>query len=514
MLRKPIGLPETLPVEQERPTVGIVTALSKEYAAVEAIFDAKREYVVRGSLSAGHRYLLGEVPAANGGKHSVVLSLANKGNNSAAIRATLLLEHFPNVRFIIMVGIAGGVPHRERPSEHVRLGDVVISNEKGVVQYDFYRETVSEKVADVPPRPPNAMLLEGVRLLETVERRGVSPWIKLIDKTLRHLRVTRPSSKTDVLTNSTNSQLRIRHPKDNRRKKGRPRVFLGPIASANNLLKNPITRDQLRDKYGAKAVEMEGSGIADATWNHDASYLVVRGICDYCDSHKGDTWQDYAAVVAAAYTRALLESLEGVPKDNRNYRQQKTSLKKASPAKKLIYALDLLSGWKFVSTSAHPTVAIANEIIGIGNNDGTTFNLSPMKPIANCRVEFELRIIDDGGDTSRWAGIRLRGAQYDFRFGYLAYLRRTGTVELYTAGKVLAGESDPVVPDTKNLWTHLRIEIFNSHVWVFVNGQLHIHVKDTTFRNKGLIFLHTFGTHTQFRNMRVWQLMRAPRKIS
>ena len=38
-------------------------------------------------------------------------------------------------------------------------------------------------------------------------------------------------------------------------------------------------------------------------------YLVVRGICDYCDSHKNDDWQQYAAVVAAAYTRALIESI-------------------------------------------------------------------------------------------------------------------------------------------------------------------------------------------------------------
>ena len=38
-------------------------------------------------------------------------------------------------------------------------------------------------------------------------------------------------------------------------------------------------------------------------------YLVVRGICDYCDAHKNDTWQNYAAPAAAAYVRALLEAL-------------------------------------------------------------------------------------------------------------------------------------------------------------------------------------------------------------
>jgi hypothetical protein len=57
------------------------------------------------------------------------------------------------------------------------------------------------------------------------------------------------------------------------------------------------------------AVEMEGSGVADATWDLSAGYFIIRGICDYCDANKTDIWQDYAAIVAAGYTRALLESL-------------------------------------------------------------------------------------------------------------------------------------------------------------------------------------------------------------
>ena len=89
-------------------------------------------------------------------------------------------------------------------------------------------------------------------------------------------------------------------------------MFLGPIASANTLLKDPTKRDALRDQFGARAVEMEGSGIADATWTHGIGYLVVRGICDYCDATKNDTWQMYAAMAAAAYVLALLEAMPGL----------------------------------------------------------------------------------------------------------------------------------------------------------------------------------------------------------
>lgn len=301
-------LADTLANEEPRPTVGIMTALPKEYTAVKVMLENPIPYLVPGG-GAGRQYLLGELPAANGGRHSLVLSLADMGNNIAATRATLLLEHFPSVKSIIMVGIAGGVPNPKKPDEHVRLGDVVVLNQKGVVQYDFDKETITETVHRHPPRPPSASLLEAVRLLEAAEVEGKRPWLRFIDQAMNLLKTTRPSEETDTLVCSTNSTKAICHPRDIKRIKGRPRVFIGPVASANKLLKNPVKRDELRCKFGVKAVEMEGSGIADATWNHEVGYLVVRGICDYCDSNKGDDWQDYAAVVAAAYTRALLESI-------------------------------------------------------------------------------------------------------------------------------------------------------------------------------------------------------------
>ncbi|KAE8395978.1 hypothetical protein BDV23DRAFT_178045 [Aspergillus alliaceus] len=46
---------------------------------------------------------------------------------------------------------------------------------------------------------------------------------------------------------------------------------------------------------------MEAAGIMD-----EIPCLVVRGICDYADTHKQDSWHYYAAAVAAAYCRALL----------------------------------------------------------------------------------------------------------------------------------------------------------------------------------------------------------------
>jgi hypothetical protein len=47
--------------------------------------------------------------------------------------------------------------------------------------------------------------------------------------------------------------------------------------------------------------EMEAAGLMN-----DFSCLVIRGISDYCDSHKHDAWQRYAAGNVAAFTRELL----------------------------------------------------------------------------------------------------------------------------------------------------------------------------------------------------------------
>jgi len=37
--------------------------------------------------------------------------------------------------------------------------------------------------------------------------------------------------------------------------------------------------------------------------------LVIRGICDYADSHKNKIWQNYASAAAAAYAKLLLSRL-------------------------------------------------------------------------------------------------------------------------------------------------------------------------------------------------------------
>jgi len=254
-------------------------------------------------------YSLGKISFKEGKKHELVLATSGTENNAATLQASLLLEHFPDLKLIISVGIGGGVPNPVRSDDHVRLGDIVVSNEKGVIQYDQIKQEANRITYRNQPKPPSARLLEAARYLETEEIIGNCLWEKYVTQALSTLKITRPPEERDILYSTENDKKIILHPEDPKRITGRPRVFMGPIASANILQKDPKVRDNLRREFGVKAIDMEASGITDATWKHGVGYLVVRGICDYCDSHKTDDWQQYAAVVAAAYTRALIESM-------------------------------------------------------------------------------------------------------------------------------------------------------------------------------------------------------------
>jgi nucleoside phosphorylase len=97
----------------------------------------------------------------------------------------------------------------------------------------------------------------------------------------------------------------VDHPEGSERN-DQPVVHNGGIGTADTLQKNPNARDELRDNYRVKAIEMEAGGMQNAAWAHDRSIMVVRGICDYCDSFKNDAWQNYAAAAAAAFTKALI----------------------------------------------------------------------------------------------------------------------------------------------------------------------------------------------------------------
>jgi hypothetical protein len=81
-----------------------------------------------------------------------------------------------------------------------------------------------------------------------------------------------------------------------------PGIHFGLIASGDTIMRSGEDRDRLAAREQVIAFEMEGAGICD-----NLPCLVIKGVCDYADSHKNKVWQNYAAATAAACMKSLLE---------------------------------------------------------------------------------------------------------------------------------------------------------------------------------------------------------------
>jgi nucleoside phosphorylase len=286
----------------------IVTALPKEAAAIAAVMDEVQNFSLPNDPLI---YQLGTFRPESDPENersAIIVTQPGMGTNNAAAITSNALRSFPDVEHIVMVGIAGGCPNPAKPEEHVRLGDVVFSNETGVLAYDFIKETDSSREIRSFPQKPSAKLLQAAKLLEAASARSRRPWMTHLERGLSKLQTeyARPADELDILYDASHLVL---HPEGGGRLKAEPHIHGGGIAAADTLQKDPAQRDFLRDEYGMRAIEMEASGIQSAAWIHNRDIFVIRGICDYCDEHKNDVWQKYAALAAASYARALLEEL-------------------------------------------------------------------------------------------------------------------------------------------------------------------------------------------------------------
>ncbi|KAH6986907.1 nucleoside phosphorylase domain-containing protein [Ilyonectria destructans] len=81
-----------------------------------------------------------------------------------------------------------------------------------------------------------------------------------------------------------------------------PLVFFGRFASGDTVMKSAEHRDKIAKRHGVMAFEMEGAGV----WEQQLPCMIVKGACDYADSHKNKAWHRFAAATAASAARALI----------------------------------------------------------------------------------------------------------------------------------------------------------------------------------------------------------------
>jgi nucleoside phosphorylase len=298
-------------------TIGIVTALPIEAHAVYSVFDNLGDVEVRGDPN---YYRAGAVPSADAQRpHMVVVAQqARDGTRNAAAVATDLVRSFPSLRVLIMCGIAGGVPAGDGGERGIRLGDIVVATE-GVVDYDHVYTVDGESTPRRAPSPPSASLLRVDHNMYIAELGGARPWLEVVKRLSRTPAFARPDSDAN----------------------DDPQVHRGAIGSADRLVRDAILRDDLAGRYHIKAVEMEASGIAAAAELYERSWFMVRGVADYGDRSKNEVWQPYAALVAAAYVRALLQDCRPLA-TGRTEKTEKTESEKtgvAAPRKKALSGL-------------------------------------------------------------------------------------------------------------------------------------------------------------------------------
>jgi nucleoside phosphorylase len=304
--------------------VGIITALPHEFNAVSKAFGDSIELDVPPALFSILKVSAFSVMGKNGRQVSLVAVLVLKmGNNAAAVAATATLIMFPSITELIVCGIGGGIPSIFRNQKfdpklvarHVRLGDVVIGTE-GTIQYDMVAKTIAGEVAKSTTMPASARATGAANKIQVYLEDRHRPWEITINQLEINSLFNCPDLSTDIIQDYeiVDGQVKplestLHHPPVQKgRRPSLPYLHFGKIGSANILLKDPNIRDHLCN-MGIHAVEMEGSGVADAAWHFGVQVIVVRGICDYCDFRKGDSWQRRASAVAAAVTRTLVEEM-------------------------------------------------------------------------------------------------------------------------------------------------------------------------------------------------------------
>ncbi|KAK5064345.1 hypothetical protein LTR84_000178 [Exophiala bonariae] len=338
--------------------IAIICALPLEYDAVSLLFDEfwdddGDQY----GRAAGddNSYTTGRI-----GKYAVVLALLpHMGKANAAGAAAGLRSSYSSLRLALLVGTCGGVPrvgHGE--NDEILLGDVVIS--KTVVQYDFGRKYPDKFVRRNTVKGNLSKPNKDIRnLLVTFETDFGRDWLqektthflkelqdtaarkkrrskyqypgtaedKLFESTYRHKHHILPTcicseccDETDpvcdqaldslcddlgcnmaYLVGRKRLEMKKQLEQSDSNEAQYPAIFIGPIASGDQVMKSGEDRDRIAQRENVIAFEMEGAGI----WE-EVPCIVIKGVCDYADCHKSKKWQNFAAATAASASKAIL----------------------------------------------------------------------------------------------------------------------------------------------------------------------------------------------------------------
>ncbi|EXK75943.1 hypothetical protein FOQG_19295 [Fusarium oxysporum f. sp. raphani 54005] len=301
--------------------IAIICALPLEADAIEALFD----YYWDGdgpplgkAANDPNAYSTGMI-----GCHNVVLvRMPGTGKVHAAAAASNCRASFPNVKIALVVGVCGVAPFK-RNGEEIVLGDVVIS--EGIIQYDFGRRLPGQFIPKEGPLDSLGRPNQEIRGV-LAQAKGTRGRQRLISEMTGYLNLLRHNPELYAeypgVTYDRLFEASYCHSEDQksceqvgcdgklvpRRRlqatgpSPAPAIHFGLMASGDSVMKSGEDRDREVEVRDIVAFEMEGAGVWDIL-----PCIVIKGACDYADSHKSKVWQRYAAATAAACTKAFLD---------------------------------------------------------------------------------------------------------------------------------------------------------------------------------------------------------------
>ncbi|KAK1462016.1 hypothetical protein CMEL01_13983 [Colletotrichum melonis] len=303
-------------VAPEDYTTGWVCAVPAEMVAARGMLDQVHPDLPQQNPADHNSYILGRVKG-----HNVVIACLAPyidGTTPFAIATRDFFRTFKSVRFCLMVGIGGGVPSQ---THDIRLGDIVVSQPTGeyggVVPYVLGRAWQGEELQRTGAlfAPPQFLLaaLSRLKADHRSQGSGIPGFLsELVHKAPKRMKknFAYQGAANDCLykadyehvdQNSGCGECDLSHTIQRAaRDDTNPVTHYGTIASGDYIIKNGKTRDLLSQDLGVLCFDLEAAEL------RHLPCLVIRGICDYADSHKNGKWQEYSAATAAAFAKELL----------------------------------------------------------------------------------------------------------------------------------------------------------------------------------------------------------------
>jgi adenosylhomocysteine nucleosidase len=205
----------------------------------------------------------------------IIIARCGEGKVNAAMLTTLLIDHLHPAR-IIFTGIAGGTSPEHGPGDII-IGARVAEHDFGIITSKGFRNNPTENAVTGKDNPlffpANPGLLQAaIRAAKNLHLRPVNAG-----------RIHR-----------------------------KPSITVGTIVTGDQFIASSAKTRELREKFHADAVEMEGGAVAQVCYSQHVPCLIIRSLSDSADENAKIDIKALFQVAAdnsAMFVKAILKNI-------------------------------------------------------------------------------------------------------------------------------------------------------------------------------------------------------------